>query len=134
MIAGHTFPSGNFTLQPHHAALWADAVQAGEIDGVLPSIALLVCFRGAGASISDIMDVLETEPADVLFGEIGLEIDTPFAIGRNYSIETSIVGSERKHGAKLGTFDRVTLRYSLLDSDQRAAEVTQVWMVSRAGS
>src|SRR3546814_1127361 len=48
----HIFAPGRFTLRPHHVALWTDAVagdanEAARIGGVLPSIALLLCFNGA---------------------------------------------------------------------------------------
>ncbi len=131
MTAAHTFPAGHFVLHPHHVELWTSAVSDEPVAGVLPSIALLICFRGAGASIGDIMQVLRTDPGNVLFGEIALEFDSPFRAGAAYTVETSIIGSERKHGRSLGTFDKVTLRYTLLEADRRIAEVTQIWMVSR---
>jgi len=132
----HIFAPGRFTLRPHHVALWTDAVagdanEAARIGGVLPSIALLLCFNGAGASIDDIMATLDTKPERVLFGEIELEIDRPLRAGLTYSIDTAIVGSEHKHGRKTGPFDKVTLRYALSEGDRRAATVTQTWIISR---
>lgn len=131
-MSGHrTFPRGEFALQDHHVALWSEAMATPPAHGVSPSIALLLCFRGAGMSISGIIAELDTTPRDVLFGEISIDLDGAFRPGRTYSIETEITGIERKHGRSIGAFDKVTLRYTLFDGACRAAIVTQTWIVSR---
>src|SRR3546814_18986084 len=111
----HILAPGRFTLRPHHVALWTDAVagdanEAARIGGVLPSIALLLCFNGAGASIDDIMAILDTKPERVLFGEIELEIDRPLRAGRTYSIDPALVRSENKHGRHAGPVGKVKSR------------------------
>lgn len=105
---------------------------ASEVDsGVTPSIALLVCFRGAGVSIDEIMEVLETEPRNVLFGEIEIDLAAAFEVDRSYSISTEIVGIRRKSGRTLGAFDNVALRYTVCDGADRVAIVDQTWIVAR---
>lgn len=132
-LAPHNFDDGSFCLQFHHIALWAQSVNADKIPGLLPSIAVLVAFRGAGASISDIMDHLGTAAQHVLFGELAIDILHPFEHNKLYHVKTQIMSSERKVGRKSGDFDRVKLSYSISDSDktQKTAVVTQTWIVAR---
>lgn len=120
-------------LQFHHIALWAQSVNADKNPGILPSIAVLVAFRGAGASISDLMAHLETEPKNVLFGELAIDIVHPFKAEKLYTIKTRMVNSERKFGKKSGAFDRVALSYRISSPEEglNIALVTQTWIVGR---
>ncbi len=130
---GATFEEGGFTLQAHHVALWHDAVQCSSDLGINPGIACLIAFRGAGVSISELMDLLMAEPGRVLFGEIEFTFDEPFVVGSKYRVQVAITAIERKQGRRYAWFDCVTLEYRILAGDGHSvATVGQQWVVIRS--
>ena len=128
----HTFPEGYFTLEPHHVVLWSNTVGAQKIEGVIPSVAIMMAFRGAGASIAEIMEHLNTDAKRVLFGEIAIDILKPIKLGVRYCVKTWIIDSERKLGRKYGVFDRVRLCYAISGTaNLEVATVKQSWIIGR---
>lgn len=126
-------PSGRCTLSAHQAWLWADAVGADPAAGVHPGVAYMVAVRG-GASIAEVMELLDAEPSACLFGELGFAFASPLAVGRTYAVDAQIVSVERKSGRRFPVFDRVELEYRVSDANTRAdvVTVTQVWVVVRS--
>jgi hypothetical protein len=131
-LAGTVFAPGEYTLSAHHAWLWSDSVGADPDEGVQLSVAYMVAMRG-GASIESVMEVLETEAEQTLFGELGFEFAAPLAVGRTYTVESELIAVEPKQGRRIPCFDRVTLEYRIAEreSDEEAARISQVWIVAR---
>lgn len=133
-IEPREFASGRITLEPHHAWLWNDAVQGPPDTAVHPSTACMLVLSGAGVTVSEIMTYLQTEPSQVLFGEIGFSFHQPLRVHQAFSVLTAIESIERKQGKRMPVFDRVTLNYRLCDEASREpiVDVKQVWVVDRS--
>jgi hypothetical protein len=134
-LAGHAFPGGSYTLAPHEAWLWADAVGATPDPGFAhPEIAYMVGLHGGGASIGQIMELLEAdEDSGVLFGELEFEFDRPLRPGTTYEVAGHVISVERKQGRKAGVFDRATFVHELTAAGDPApsARITHVWIFPR---
>lgn len=133
---GHRFPGGRYVLPPHEAWLWADAVGAATDDPVAhPGLAYMVGLHGGGASIADIMALLNSDPASgVLFGELEMRFDRPLLPGGAYRVEGEILAVERKRGRSLGTFDLATFEHRIAEEQSGDVVVTvkHVWVFPRA--
>lgn len=134
-LAGHRFPGGTHLLAGYEAWLWADAVGA-EPDRELahPGLAYLVGLHGGGASIGDIMDLLDADRSSgVLFGELEVELAQPLRPDRAYAVTGEVLDVERKHGRRAGVFDRVRFVHVLSDATtgEPVATVTHVWIFPR---
>lgn len=131
----HRFPSGRFTLERHHAWLWADAVQSVHKTTPHPGVAIMIAFRGCGASIQQVMDHLNTDPQNVLFGELDLVFVAPLRTETTYIVDLGISTIDHKKGGRIGNFDLVTLNYVIQDAQANicCTELTQKWVVMRPG-
>jgi hypothetical protein len=135
-LVGHRFPGGRYRVPAHEAWLWADAVAATpRPDVVHPGMAYLVGLHGGGASISDIMALLDADQdSGVLFGELELEFQAPLRPEVDYLIDGEIVAVDRKQGRRAGTFDRVRFVHQIRETDTADPMVTveHVWIFPRA--
>ena len=129
----YDFPDGYFTLQPHHSTLWSQSVNADQIVGILPSISVMIAFRGAGASISEVMTHLKTDAKNVLFGELAIKSISPLKLQTPYLVKMRLIRSERKTGRKSGVFDRVKLGYTIKGAEAglEVSLVNQTWIIRR---
>jgi hypothetical protein len=135
-LVGHRFPGGEHLLQSHEAWLWADAVRATpDHELAHPGLAYMVGLHGGGASIADIMDLLDADrDSGVLFGELEVEFAQPLRPDRTYTVTGEILDVERKHGRRAGVFDRVRFVHVVSEAATGApvAKVTHVWIFPRA--
>jgi hypothetical protein len=134
-LVGHTFPGGSYTLLPFEAWLWADAAEAKPDPAAAhPGIAYLVGLHGGGASIQDIMDLLETDAhSGVMFGEVAFEFGGAIEPGATYHVDGEIVDIDRKQGRRAGQFDRVTFVHRLRTEpgSEPVTQVTHTWIIPR---
>jgi hypothetical protein len=138
-LAGHAFPGGSYRLPSYESWLWSDAVGAvPDPEYAHPEIAYMIGLQGGGASISDIMQLLEADQdSGVLFGGLSFEFGRPLRPETTYEVAGRVVSVERKEGRKAGVFDRATFVHELTEAgtDELSASITHVWIFPReAGS
>lgn len=134
-IAGTPFPGGEYHLPGYVAWLWADAVMAqpGEASAH-PGIAYMIGLHGGGASIQDIMDLLQTSAdAGVQFGEIEFSFNAPVRPEATYHVDGEVLSVERKQGRRTGPFDLATFQHRLrLDpAGPVVVAITHTWVIPR---
>lgn len=137
-LSGHRFPGGSYTLAPYESWLWADAVQATpDARFAHPEIAYMIALHGGGATIADIMRLLDAEEdSGVLFGELAFDFDKPLEQRATYEVAGQIVSVERKQGRTAGVFDRATFVHelTLAGANEPSVRVTHVWIFPRASA
>lgn len=134
-LAGHRFPGGAYTLPEYLNWLWEDCVLAEHDAAVAhPSLAYFVAMAGLGASIADVMALLDGSPdSGVMFGENELELRGALHAGSTYDCEGEIVAVERKAGRRAGVFDKLTFRITVRERGGEApvAHCTSSWIFPR---
>jgi hypothetical protein len=132
-LVGHRFRGGTYRLAGYEAWLWADAVGAPHEPVADPVMAYMIGLHGGGASIADIMALLEADlNSGVLFGEIAFEFAQPLRPETTYHVEGEVLAVERKQGRRAGVFDRVRFCHRLTnDVGEPVATVTHVWVFPR---
>ena len=136
-LAGHRFPGGAYTLPAYLSWLWEDCVLAehGE-DAAHPSLAYFVAMAGLGASITEVMELLDGSPdSGVMFGENELELRAALRPGSTYDCEGQILAVERKSGRRAGVFDKLTFRVTVRERGDggTVALCTSSWIFPRRG-
>jgi hypothetical protein len=134
-LIGHRFPGGRYRLASYVSWLWADAVEATPNRAFAhPGIAYMVGLHGGGASITEIMDLLDADAdSGVMFGEIELEFAGPLRPEQEYDVEGEVLAVERKRGRRAGVFDRVTFAHRISEiAGPRVAQVTHTWIFPRS--
>jgi hypothetical protein len=134
-LAGHRFPGGRFTLPEYVSWLWEDCILAEhDADVAHPSLAYFVAMAGLGASIEDVMTLLDGSPdSGVMFGENELELRGALHPGSTYDCEGEVLGVERKSGKRAGTFDKLTFRITVRErgAQEPVALCTSSWIFPR---
>jgi hypothetical protein len=134
-LAGYRFPGGRYTLPEYVAWLWEDCILAEHDAGSAhPSLAYFVAMAGLGASIGDVMALLDGSPdSGVMFGENELELQATLRPGATYECAGEIVSVERKTGRRAGTFDKLTFRIDVHEPGGYAlvAVCTSSWIFPR---
>lgn len=134
-LAGHRFPGGTYTLPGYESWLWSDAVMATPNKSFAhPEIAYMVGLQGGGASIADIMELLDADAdSGVMFGELDMEFMRPLRPGTAYLVSGQVISVERKEGRKAGAFDRATFVHELREegASDISTRITHVWIFPR---
>jgi hypothetical protein len=143
-VVGQRFPGGTYTLPPYEAWLWDDAVaSAPEATSAHPGIAYMIGLHGGGASIQDIMDVLETSnDAGVMMAGVEFDLLGSIEPGASFDVEGEITSVKRKFGKRTGPFDLVGFEHRLFALDHNGSRigdapivtVSHAWMVPRPES
>jgi N-terminal half of MaoC dehydratase len=134
-LVGHRFRGGIYELAEYVSWLWEDAIGAEHEGGLAhPSLGYYVAMSGLGASIGEVMALLEATPdSGVMFGESELEFQDGLRAGATYECEAEITGVERKEGRRAGVFDRLTFRVLVRERGGSAIAVvcTNTWIFPR---
>jgi len=134
-LAGHRFPGGTYTLDGYVNWLWEDCILADH-DGACahPSLAYFVAMAGLGASIGEVMSLLNGSPdSGVVFGENELELHGVLRADATYECAGEIIAVERKSGRRAGVFDKLTFRIEVRECGASAttAICTSSWIFPR---
>jgi hypothetical protein len=119
-VVGHTYPGGAFTIVPHEHWLTCDAVEAEPTrTGIAhPMYVYYAALGGMGISLDELFALLDASADDgVMFGEAGIDIRTPLAVGATYGVRGEITAAVRKSGRRAGVFDIVTFVLDVLADD-----------------
>jgi acyl-CoA thioesterase FadM len=134
-VVGHRFPGGSATLPAHRAWFWEDAIYAKHDPRVVhPSYVLLMSAAGAGATIEEILGLVDFAPEEgALAAAYDLEFDAPLRAEATYWVEGQVTEVERKRGRRLGPFDQLTFTVTITDtaSGDLVATVKTTWMLPR---
>lgn len=136
-LEGHRFPGGTVTILPQMSWLWADAVASSEPAEVHPSYAFAMVIEGMGVTIDELLALADLKADEgSLAGELELEFKRPLRLGASYRVEGEIVAMERKHGARMGTFDSLRFEVTLTDkeTDELAVRTENAFLLPRAAA
>lgn len=136
-LEGHRFPGGTVTVLPHISWLWADAVNSDDPAEVHPSYAFAMAIEGMGVTIDELLALADLKADEgSLAGELELEFEQPLRLGGRYRVEGEIVAMERKHGARMGTFDRLRFEVTLTDVETGvlAVRTENAFLLPRPGA
>jgi hypothetical protein len=135
-LIGHRFPGARYELPPWLCWLWSDTARLPADTGVAhPALAYYVAMRGVGAGIQEIFDLMDAAPdSGVMFGECDLEYTGVILPGTTYDCEAQVIDIQRKHGRRVGTFDRFVFRITIHDAESAETVVTCTysWIFPRA--
>lgn len=136
-LAGHKFPTGEYTLEPHVAWLWADSLMSTpDAATVHPTMGHYVALRGGGASIGQIIELMGGDPATgggSMLGRVKVSFSGALKVGTTYKIDGEIVKVDRKRGRRAGVFDRVEFLAQVREKDtgELILESTNTWVFLR---
>ena len=134
-LAGHRFPGGTYTLPDYVNWLWEDVIGVEHSPAPAhPSLGYYVAMAGLGASIGEVMALLEGSPdSGVMFGENELEFHGTLRAGATYRCEGEITAVERKEGRRAGVFDKLTFRILVSEDGSSSPSVvaTNTWIFPR---
>lgn len=136
-LEGHRLPGGTVTVLPHIAWLWADAVNSADPSEVHPSYAFAMVIEGMGVTIDGLLALAELKADEgSLAGELVLEFERPLRLGASYDVAGEIVAMERKHGARMGTFDSLRFEVTLTEAEsgELAVRTENAFLLPRAGA
>lgn len=117
-LPGTALPEGSFTITPDEQHRLADSLGGASGDGAHPAWAYIATQRGIGISVADLCALADFDVNDgPMLGSVELIYAGEIEIGVEYRVTGEVVGIERKHGRKAGTFDIMTFRERLLAPD-----------------
>lgn len=131
--AGTTLPAGSFTITPGEQERLAGALGGTSFAGAHLVWAYIATQRGIGISVADLCALADFDVADgPMLGSVELTYSRPIELGVEYQVTGEVVGIERKHGRKAGTFDVMTFRERLLAPDgAEVASTTNTFILPR---
>jgi acyl dehydratase len=119
-LVGSALPTGTFTVVPFEHWLMTDAIGAtptasGAAHPMYPYYATLI---GMGVSLTELFAMFEVAEDDgVMAGETSIHSSAPMLVGATYQVPATILGIERKHGRRLGTFDLMHFELRIVDPE-----------------
>lgn len=125
---GHRFPGGLARVEPWVDWLMRDVVGSPPAEGGLahPLAAFLLAKEGLGIGLEDLFALFGASALDgPMLGEWSADILEPLRIGRDYRVSGEVVSAVRKHGARTGVFDLVTVAVTLAGDDGRVHAVVR---------
>jgi hypothetical protein len=136
-LVGHRFPGGTVTVLPQLSWLWADAVGSSEPEEVHPSYAFAMAMEGMGITIDELLALADLGADEgSLAGDLALEFEQPLRVGASYRVDGEIVAMERKHGARMGTFDSLRFEITITDAEsgELAVRTENAFLLPRAAA
>jgi hypothetical protein len=126
-------PEGVFTITAEDQALLSEALGRGDAGGAHPVWAYIATQRGIGISVADLCALADFDVNDgPMLGSVELTYAAPIELGIEYRVTGEVLGIERKHGRKAGTFDVMTFRERLLAPDgAEVASATNTFILPR---
>jgi hypothetical protein len=133
-LAGRTLPAGSFTITPEEQERLVAALGREATNGdPHPIWAYIATQRGIGIGVAELCALADFDVADgPMLGSVELSWAAPLELGVEYTVTGEVVGIERKHGRKAGTFDILTFRERLLaPSGEEVAAATNTFILPR---
>jgi acyl dehydratase len=133
-LPGTTLPEGSFTItEEENRRLGAVLGSSGEATVAHPVWAYIATQRGIGISVADLCSLADFDVNDgPMLGSVEMDYGAPLAIGVTYRVTGEVLGIERKHGRKTGTFDIMTYRERLIAPDgAEVASSTNTFILPR---
>jgi hypothetical protein len=126
-------PAGAFTITASDQAQLAAALGTDASADPHPIWAYIATQRGIGIGVAELCALADFDVADgPLLGSVELIYSAPIEVGVEYAVTGEIVGIERKHGRKAGTFDVLTFRERLVAPDgAEVASTTNTFILPR---
>lgn len=136
-LVGQVVPEGRYRIDGavHAKALGAVHAPDYDFDVAHPIYAHMAPHCGMGWKIDEFFDFVDF-PMDggALFGEGDLTYHQPMLVDVDYVVRGHIASAERKHGARTGTFDLITLHLELIDQqDQLIVTSKETYVLPRPG-
>jgi hypothetical protein len=133
-LAGTELPAGSFTITPEEQEQLAGAL-GREPTGADPHPiwAYIATQRGIGIGVADLCALADFDVGDgPMLGSVELTYSAAIETGVEYTVTGEVVGIERKHGRKAGTFDVMTFRERLLaPGGAEVASATNTFILPR---
>lgn len=126
-LVGRQFPGAQYRIEPYDHWLRADAMLSPDLPpgAAHPMYVFFAAIGAMGMSLDDLFAMAEaTADSGVMFGEAGIEQRHGLKVGETYRVSGGIVDVKRKAGQRAGTFDILTFRLELQDSDGEVAAVS----------
>jgi hypothetical protein len=132
-LVGKALPEGTFTISARENRLFSQAVEARADESTAhPALAYVVAQRGIGIQIDALFGLAGFDTDDgPMLGSTQFEFSQPLRVGVRYRVTGEIVAIRRRQGARIGTFDILTVRERLLDADDAVAVVTNEFILTR---
>jgi hypothetical protein len=134
-LAGRALPDGEFTVTADEDRRLRAAIGDArpDADGAHPLWAYVATQRGIGIGVGALCELVDFDILDgPMLGSSELEYAADVRLGVAYRVTGEVVGVERKHGRKLGTFDVLTYREQLVDPQGAAvATATNTFILPR---
>lgn len=126
-------PDGAFTITAEDQDRLSDALGRGDAGGAHPVWAYIATQRGIGISVAGLCALADFDVNDgPMLGSVELTYAGPIELGVRYRVTGEVLGIERKHGRKAGTFDVMTFRERLLaPGGAEVASATNTFILPR---
>jgi hypothetical protein len=130
---GTELPAGSFTITPGEQGRLIGALGGTTFEGAHLVWAYIATQRGIGISVADLCALADFDVDDgPMLGSVEMTYSRPIELGVEYRVTGEVVGIERKHGRKAGTFDVMTFRERLLAPDgAEVASATNTFILPR---
>lgn len=132
-LVGRRLPDGALRIERYEDWLTRDAIGAPTSgQHPHPAWALLGTFRGMGADLVELFDVMDAAQDDgVLFGEASVVQTAHLKFDRDYVVTSQIRDVRRRRGSKVPVFDLVDCLVSIEDADGQVVRCTNTFVVPR---
>jgi hypothetical protein len=126
-------PAGSFTITPEEQERLVAALGRGVAGDPHPIWAYIATQRGIGIGVAELCALADFDVNDgPMLGSVELVYSAPLELGVEYTVTGEVVGLERKHGRKAGTFDVLTFRERLLaPGGAEVASATNTFILPR---
>jgi hypothetical protein len=133
VIAGTELPAGSFTITAADQEQLAAALGTGAWPDPHPIWAYIATQRGIGIGVAELCALADFDVDDgPMLGSVELRYAAPLELDVEYAVTGEIVGYERKHGRKAGSFDVLTFRERLIAPDgAEVASTTNTFILPR---
>jgi hypothetical protein len=132
-LRGTALPAGTFTVTAAEQERLAAAIGSPPGEGAHPVWAYIATQRGIDIGIAELCALADFDVKDgPMLGSVEMEYAAPVELDVPYRVTGEVLGIERKHGRKAGTFDLLTFRERLLAPDGReVASSTNTFILPR---
>ncbi|HEX9832740.1 MAG TPA: hypothetical protein VGA66_06560 [Mycobacterium sp.] len=132
-LVGLKTPGGTYRIAGYENWLLRDAVYAEPAEQAHPIAAFVGAQRGMGCTVAELFVLLGSDINDgPVLAESIIEHHSDLVTEVPYDVEGEVIGIVRKHGAALGLFDLVTVRFTLSPhAGDVVATVTNVYAIRR---
>jgi len=133
VIVGTELPAGSFTITAAEQERLAEALGRGLAGDPHPIWAYVATQRGIGIGVAELCALADFDVDDgPMLGSVSLSFSGSLELDVEYAVTGEVVGYERKHGRKAGTFDVLTFRERLVGPDgAEVASTTNTFILPR---